>query len=65
MTAFTMRAYVDSELEGVRAGAENLEFAPAEASASEQRKNPQVFWWRLGRVGVGAQANFLLSTFAR
>lgn len=59
-----MRAYVDSESERVEMGAENLEFAPAEASAREQR-NQQVFWWRLGRVGVGAQTNFSLSTFAR
>lgn len=49
-TAFNMRAYVDSELEGVRVGAENLEFAPAEASAMEQR-NQQIFCGDVAGLG--------------
>lgn len=49
-TAFNMRAYVDSELEGVRVGAENLEFAPAEASAMEQR-NQQIFCGDMAGLG--------------
>lgn len=43
-------------------GAENLGFVLAEALSREQR-NQQIFRWRPGRCGVGAQTNFSLIFF--
>lgn len=59
-TAFTLRAHVYSELEGELVRGDNLGFSHAEALARELR-NQQIFWWRPGRGGVGAQTNFSLA----